>query len=278
MTKLRLTNPTTKATVSLDDRAGILTALWGARFWPVALLCMRQYLLGGIGIVCFAVFWLGVLSANDAIAGVAALFYVVNGLYFGFNMPKMRMKHFLSNGWRFEDPNNDVTKRVVQKWKLSAVVLLAAILGLPTATALATTADYSDTTIAHVNSLRTQAEAGDPQSQVDFGFCYQVGMVVPKDKATAVSWYRKAADQGFPNGQLKMGMIYRDGEGVPEDDAQAVNWFRKAAEQGNADAQDDLGLMYWAGKGVPQDKCKLQVGLTKLFHKVIPMQRTTLMQ
>lgn len=40
--------------------------------------------------------------------------------------------------------------------------------------------------------------------------------------------------------ELRLGALYENGKGVPRDKASAVKWYRKAAEQGNALAKGNL--------------------------------------
>jgi len=49
--------------------------------------------------------------------------------------------------------------------------------------------------------LRADAEKGDAQAQYNLGVSYANGQGVPKDKAQAKQWYRKAAEQGFEQAQ-----------------------------------------------------------------------------
>ena len=60
------------------------------------------------------------------------------------------------------------------------------------------------------------------------------GTGVAKDKAEAVSWYRKAADQGHAVAQFNLGVCYAKGTDIAKDKAEAVSWYRKAADQGHS--------------------------------------------
>lgn len=99
----------------------------------------------------------------------------------------------------------------------------------------------------------TPAKQGDAEAQFNLGWSYANGQGVPKDKAEAVKWFRKAALQGSAKAQFYLGSSYLQGEGVQKDEAAAVTWYRKAAEQGYAEAQFYLGSMYREGLGVPKD-------------------------
>jgi hypothetical protein len=104
-----------------------------------------------------------------------------------------------------------------------------------------------------LEDVRTCAEQGFAQAQINLGLMYTKGEGVPEDDAEAVRWYRLAAEQGFAQAQINLGYQYSNGMGVPEDDAEAVRWYRLAAEQGDALAQSNLGYMYRDGMGVPED-------------------------
>ena len=56
---------------------------------------------------------------------------------------------------------------------------------------------------------------------------------MPRDYATALSWFRKAADAGNALGMTHLGSMYEKGRGVEQDYQEAVNWSRKAASLGD---------------------------------------------
>ncbi len=107
--------------------------------------------------------------------------------------------------------------------------------------------------VAESERVRTDAEKGDAQAQVELGRNYQKGAHVPQDFSEAVKWYRKAADQGLAEGQSCLGEMYRKGNGVAKDAAEAIKWYRLAADQGFHSAQACLGQMYMRGEGVTKD-------------------------
>jgi len=82
----------------------------------------------------------------------------------------------------------------------------------------------------------------------------RVGVMMPKDDAEDVNWYRKAADWGLASAQFNLGYMYANERGMAKDDAEAVEWYRKAADQGLAAAQNSLGIMYYDGQGVAKDE------------------------
>ena len=92
--------------------------------------------------------------------------------------------------------------------------------------------------------IRTAAEQGDVEAQINLGVRYANGTGVPEDLEEAFFWFHKAAEQENAKAQFILGRCYAYGHGVRQDVAQAIVWFRKAAEQGNAEAQSSLGLIY----------------------------------
>jgi TPR repeat protein len=101
--------------------------------------------------------------------------------------------------------------------------------------------------------IKTQAEAGDAESQFKLGVCYADGDGVAKDPGTAVKWYRLAAESGHAEAQYRLGTCLSAGVGVAKDYSEAVKWLRKAAEQDLADAQFFLGVRYSEGEGTPKN-------------------------
>src|SRR6266542_2119424 len=88
-----------------------------------------------------------------------------------------------------------------------------------------------------LKEVRAKAEAGDAESEVELGVCYEDGEGVAKDQVEAVKWYRKAAEQNDAEGQLYLGLSYVKGEGVAEDLVEAYKWLLLAARQGDESAK-----------------------------------------
>src|SRR6266436_3945113 len=115
-----------------------------------------------------------------------------------------------------------------------------------------------------IEEVKAKAEAGDAESEVEFGLRYEQGKGVAKDQVEAVKWFLKAAEENYAKAQYNLGVCYAHGEGVAKDEAQrlfggaedqveAVKWYRKAAEQNFAQAQYNLGICYVKGEGVAED-------------------------
>jgi uncharacterized protein len=116
-------------------------------------------------------------------------------------------------------------------------------------------AKSGDTTA--VDSLRQQAEAGDPIGQTALATVYLAGIGgVTQDDAEAVRWTRMAADQGFAPAEYDLALLYFTGRGIAKNDAECAKWLQKAADKGIAPAQNNLGLLYAVGQGVPKDAKK----------------------
>jgi TPR repeat protein len=134
--------------------------------------------------------------------------------------------------------------------------------------------------------LKAQAEKGDGSAMCFLALCYCDGEGVPKDRAEALRWMKKAA-VNTPIAQACLGNWYLTGFLVPKDRdkagallkqaaaggvpyAQAAlgdmlaatnkkaafEWYRKAALQGFAQAELDLAACYSNGIGVPRDNAQ----------------------
>jgi TPR repeat protein len=105
-----------------------------------------------------------------------------------------------------------------------------------------------------------RARTGDGEAMVMVGTRHFDGnRAVPKDVATALTWYRAAADAGWAPSMRRLGELYAYGYGsdVPKDQAEATRWQTRefatrlaAAERGIAAEQRELGDMYTHGIGV----------------------------
>lgn len=101
------------------------------------------------------------------------------------------------------------------------------------------------------------AKAGDGGSQLNVGFCYDVGRGVRKSRSRAMYWYRRALRRGETVAAVNIGIIYRD-EGRPR---LAVRWLEKAVRFGHDDAMLDLAKLYL---GPLDDLTKAKWLLTKV--------------
>jgi TPR repeat protein len=107
---------------------------------------------------------------------------------------------------------------------------------------------------AAIDWLEQAAESGLAVAQVNYGRYFERGdLGVPRNVATAFSWYTKAAEQTYPEGQNMLALCYDNGIGTRRDPAKAAEWFAKAAQQGHAHAQANLGTKYATGNGIERD-------------------------
>jgi uncharacterized protein len=102
-------------------------------------------------------------------------------------------------------------------------------------------------------SVRIDAQRGDPKAQGELGLLYEKGLGTTQDEKKAAYWLTEAAQKGDADSQNNLGYLYFNGHGVAQDYAQALKWFQKAADQGLASAQSNLGLIYGAGLGLSKD-------------------------
>jgi TPR repeat protein len=111
-----------------------------------------------------------------------------------------------------------------------------------------------------LNSLRSQAEAGDAMAQLNLGAAYDHAMGVPRDVEQALHWYQKAAEQGLAEAQFNLAHLLVEAEISP---TTAAEWMAKAAAQGMLDAQYLMGVIFAEGLGVEQDPVAARVWLEK---------------
>lgn len=93
---------------------------------------------------------------------------------------------------------------------------------------------------AALPAIQKFAEEGRAWAQSDLGSLYEEGLVVRKDYADALYWYRSAAEQGYPGAQTNLGVMYARGLGVPASRKTAIEWFQRAAKQGDITARNNL--------------------------------------
>ena len=91
--------------------------------------------------------------------------------------------------------------------------------------------------------LQPLATEGDARSQVLLGRCYENGLGVPQDLATAFKWYMLAAEQNDAEAQTLVAYMLRSGAGVPRDTSGYLQWMQRAAQSGYAEAQFNMALI-----------------------------------
>jgi TPR repeat protein len=101
--------------------------------------------------------------------------------------------------------------------------------------------------------LKTAADCGNSDAQVNLGYMYARGQGAPTDQGEALRLYQLSADQGNSEGMNAIGFKYAFGSGVSMDMATAIKWVCKAVRLGNPRALNNLGTFYFKGTGVSQD-------------------------
>ncbi len=87
------------------------------------------------------------------------------------------------------------------------------------------------------------AESGDAWAEYSIGRLHANGDGVPRDYATARTWFKRAADHGLPAAQNALAKTYYYGDGGPREKDKAIEWFRRAAENGDRDAMRRLSSL-----------------------------------
>lgn len=88
------------------------------------------------------------------------------------------------------------------------------------------------------------ADQGFPQANFDLGCSYSEGMGVPKNKATAIEYFKVAAEGGYVPAMCNLGYAYsRGADGVPKNTSLAFKYYRMGADKGHAESQFQLGLL-----------------------------------
>ena len=90
---------------------------------------------------------------------------------------------------------------------------------------------------------------------------YCLGILLEKNEAEGMKWFKKAAVQGMAQAQYNLGKHYSDGGcGVSKNLSDGLEWYKKAAKNGYVKAAWTLGETYYYGKEVPRDHSKAWKG------------------
>ncbi len=145
--------------------------------------------------------------------------------------------------------------------KSFAAVLSGAALAMAIACAHAQTSDAlagmqaynrGDMTDAY-RLLRSAADAGDPEAEVNLGYMYARGQGVSENQQEAFRLYGLSAAQGDGEGMNALGYKYFYGSGVAANPERAVHWYCNAIAQGNPRAMTNLAGMLATGEYVTRD-------------------------
>ena len=112
-------------------------------------------------------------------------------------------------------------------------------------------------------SLDTQAASGDllaawpavrylagqsrPDALVALAHYYELGLLMPKDSAMALSCLHLAAGMDYAPAWVQLGRMYDEGELVTRDYYQSMECYQKAADLGSVEALWYLGTFYEDG-------------------------------
>lgn len=107
--------------------------------------------------------------------------------------------------------------------------------------------------------FRQAAMLGHQASELNLGYCFDVGAGVRRSRADALFWYRKAASRGDASAANNIGTLYRD-EGRPR---LAERWLQRAVSLGSRGSLLDLGKLYL---GPLEDPRKAKSVLSRLLR------------
>ena len=80
-----------------------------------------------------------------------------------------------------------------------------------------------------IAELKTKAENGDSEAQLQLGIMYEKGNDVLVNYEEAANWYQRSAQQGNREAQVSLASLYGNGKGVSEDIVQEYKWELLAA-------------------------------------------------
>ena len=88
---------------------------------------------------------------------------------------------------------------------------------------------------------RLAAAQGLDGAQCELGLMYGNGSgVIDEDYAETLRWFQLAAAQGHPDALYMVARCHNFGDGVPKNKAAAIRWYRRAAAAGKTEAADAL--------------------------------------
>lgn len=103
----------------------------------------------------------------------------------------------------------------------------------------------SDTATENLDELKSKADAGDIEAQLNLGYTFLYGVNgVNADYKQALLYYEMAAKQGSAVAYNNLGSLYFSGIGTDIDYAKAIHFFEEAAKLGSSDAAVNLAIIY----------------------------------
>jgi TPR repeat protein len=107
-----------------------------------------------------------------------------------------------------------------------------------------------------ITDILVEAEAGDPQSQFEYGYMLLFGLEMCQDTAAGLSWLFQAAVAGHPKAQVQIATSYLFGEHVKEDSSEAMKWISLSARQNEPSAVYYMGYCYHLGIEVTKNDAR----------------------
>ena len=92
--------------------------------------------------------------------------------------------------------------------------------------------------------IKEMADAGDKESQYNYGCLLFEGRGVEKDEEKAVIYFKKSSDNGYIDGIIQYAKCLKEGIGVTKDDKEAYRLMETAANNDDSEAQYNLGVWY----------------------------------
>ena len=102
-------------------------------------------------------------------------------------------------------------------------------------------------------SVKSRAEQGDAESQLNLGRFYEEGKGVEQDYTQAMYWYQQAWESGKKRAACSISSLYENGYGVKQSYSEADTWAWKAIKAGEFYGHMIVGRMYEQGLGVKQN-------------------------
>lgn len=180
--KVKLVDPATGAVKTFEIGAGLYAALLDFRYWFASLYAIRMRAWAGVGaalIVAMVYFFATGMEGSGALAAFA---YVSLGVFFASNMSTIAIKHYLTAGWKFAEPNSAAARWAKMllgidqgSASLKAVLTARTILWLAVAIGLIKTAMRA----GQVYSMAYDAEAGDASAALVASFIVGAVHMVP---------------------------------------------------------------------------------------------------
>jgi hypothetical protein len=107
------------------------------------------------------------------------------------------------------------------------------------------------------------ANQGHTKSKMHYGYCLEVGDVIPQDYKKALKLYKEAAREENITAYFRLGQMYEHGYGVPVNLERAVAFYKFTADRGMKSGRQAINIMENLGKTIPD------VDTSKVISKVL---------